>query len=41
MKGFDMDERKKLFTADKPPEKGLGNASIASYSFNGDTLERK
>ncbi len=41
MKGFDMEERKKLFTADKPPEKGLGNASIDLYSLNGDTLERK
>ncbi len=34
-------KEKKLFTAGKPPEKGLGNASIDLYSFNGDTLERK
>ncbi len=36
-----MEERKKLFTADKHPEKGLGNASIDLYSFTGNTLERK
>ncbi len=34
-------EERKLFTADKPPEKGLGNTYIDLYSFNGDTLERK